>query len=110
MLLLVLAVAACGVPSSPKDQAEEVHSIAAEGAILAHDAAEGDTTATFTGVHAAALRKRLDTLRPKIVDPSLARIDRRAAEALRRLEADPFGADVEDDLDESAQAAEELAK
>ena len=98
------------MPSSPTAQAEEIHSIAAEGAILAHNAAEGDTTAAFTRTHAEALRKRLDALRPKLAEPELARVEQRTAAALRRLADDPFGVDVELDLHEAADAADELAK
>jgi hypothetical protein len=49
-----LLVSGCG--STATKQAEDVHSVAAEGALLAHDAAEGSTTSTFTRVHGRALR------------------------------------------------------
>ena len=107
--LLCLAVA-CGVPSSPAAQADEVHSVAAEGAILAHDAAEGDTRSAFARTHAAALRERLEKLRPEIRDDELARIEQRTTAALTSLEDDPFGADVEGELEAAAQDAEELAR
>ena len=109
-LAFVLVIAACGVPSSPTAQAEDVHSVAAEGALLAHDAAEGDTTAAFTRTHADALRKRLDALRPKIARAELARVEERVAAALQRLADDPAGADVERDLADAAEAAEELSR
>jgi hypothetical protein len=105
-----LAAAGCGVPSEPKKQAEEVESVAAEGALLAHDAAAGRTTATFTRVHAEALRERLKALRPKIVERELARIERNVDSALRQLADSPAEADVEAPLEEAANAAGALAK
>jgi hypothetical protein len=105
-----LAAAGCGVPSEPKKQAEEVESVAAEGALLARDAAKGRTTATFARVHAEALRERLKALRPKIVEPTLARIEREVDSALRQLAESPGEADVAAPLDEAAKAAGALAK
>jgi hypothetical protein len=105
-----LAAAGCGVPSEPKKQAEEVESVAAEGALLAHDAAEGRTTGTFARVHAQALRERLKALRPKIVERELARIERNVDSALRQLAENPDEADVEARLDEAAKAAGELTR
>jgi hypothetical protein len=106
---VALAAAGCGVPSEPKKQAEEVASVAAEGALLAHDAAEGRSTDPFTRAHARALRERLAPLRPKIVERRLARIAAEVDEALGELEAEPRTARVEARLDEAAKAAEGLA-
>jgi hypothetical protein len=81
-------LAGCGAPQEPAKQAEELHSIAAEGALLAHEAAEG-SYATFTSEHAAALRGLLAQLRPALEDPGL---ERRAAEvdaSLAQLARDP---------------------
>jgi hypothetical protein len=72
-IALVLA-AGCVLPSDPKKQAEEIASISAEGALLAHDAAEGDTTNAFTRVHAHALRKHLAKLEPKVEADEVARL------------------------------------
>lgn len=72
-LAAALALAGCGVPQEPGKQAEELHSVAAEAVLLAHDAAEGSTTETFTREHAKALRERLGELRPAIEDGELAR-------------------------------------
>jgi cell division protein ZapA (FtsZ GTPase activity inhibitor) len=110
VVLAALAAAGCGVPSEPKKQAEEVESVAAEGALLAHDASEGRTTATFTRVHVQTLRERLTVLRPKIVERELALIARDVDSALQKLEESPSDADVEAPLDEAAKAAGELAK
>ena len=60
-LLLAAAlvlISGCGVPQQLSKQAEEVHSVAAEGALLAHEASEGSLD-TFTREHAKALRKLL---------------------------------------------------
>jgi hypothetical protein len=87
-LAVTVLIAGCGVPQEPAKQAEELHSLAAEGALLAHEASEGSHDA-FTTEHAKALRKLLGHLRPAIEDGRLAR---RAAEvdaALARLARDP---------------------
>jgi hypothetical protein len=62
----LLIGSACGVPSEPSKQAEEIESVAAEGSLLAHDAAEGGTTGPFVRVHAEALRELLRTLQPEV--------------------------------------------
>ena len=54
----LLLISGCGVPQQLSKQAEEVHSVAAEGALLAHEASEGSLD-TFTREHAKALRKLL---------------------------------------------------
>jgi hypothetical protein len=87
-VLAVILLAGCGVPQEPAKQAEEVHSIAAEGALLAHEAGEG-TLDTFTSEHAKALRKLLGELRPVIEDERLARRADAVDSALGRLERDP---------------------
>jgi len=74
-LLAILAalVAGCGAPGSLEQQAEEIESVAAEGALLAQGAAEEDTTATFTRVHARNLRDRVRQLEPATCDLCLRR-------------------------------------
>jgi outer membrane murein-binding lipoprotein Lpp len=72
LVLAVLLLAGCGVPQEVSKQAEEVHSVAAEGALLAHEASEGSHDA-FTREHAKALRELLGELRPAIEDDRLAR-------------------------------------
>jgi uncharacterized protein YceK len=47
VLAAAVLLEGCGAATTHKD-AEEAASIAAEGALLAHDAAEGATTSTFT--------------------------------------------------------------
>jgi hypothetical protein len=112
-LLLSLVLAGCGVPSEPSKQAEEIGSLAAEGALLAHDAAEGSTTATFTRVHAEALGKALRPLRPKLRREDLQELAADVARGLDRLAADPGdqadAARIERELKDAAKQAEELA-
>jgi hypothetical protein len=103
----------CGVPSEPAKQAEEIASVAAEGALLAHDAAEGGTTGVFTRVHAQALLEQLETLRPKVREPRLRELQAGVSRRLEKLAATPSdrgsAADIERQLDERAQEAKELA-
>ena len=81
-------LAGCGVPQEPADQAEEVHSVAAEGALLAHEAGEGSLE-TFTSEHAQALQGLLRELRPAIEDERLLRRAAAVDAALARLAEDP---------------------
>ena len=112
-VIAVILIAGCGVPHELAKQAEEVHSVAAEGALVAHDAGEGSTTTTFTREHSEALRKLLEQLEPAIENPRLRRIAQEVDRSLARLADDPddrTGARrLEQDLDEAAKAADELA-
>jgi outer membrane murein-binding lipoprotein Lpp len=111
-VLLLLVLAGCGVPGSLAKQAEDVSSIAAEAAILAHDASEGDTTAVFTRVHARSLRQKLEALQAAIESPQLGMVAGEVAAQLKRLEADPgdqsTAADVERRLERAAETAGEI--
>ena len=111
--LLSLLLAGCGVPSEPSKQAEEMGSLAAEGALLAHDAAEGSTTATFTRVHSEALGKALRTLRPKLRREELQELAAQVSRGLDRLARDPgdeaAAARIERELEDAGKQAEELA-
>jgi outer membrane murein-binding lipoprotein Lpp len=108
----VCLLAGCGVPQELSKQAEEVHSVAAESALLAHEASEGSLD-TFTSEHAKALRKRLDELRPAIRNPDLVQLAAKVSELLRVLSERPgdrdFAALVEKAFASHANAAEELA-
>jgi hypothetical protein len=111
-VLLVLVLAGCGVPQELSKQAEEVHSVAAEGALLAHEASEGSLD-TFTSEHATALRKLLGQLRPAIEDAQLARTADAVDAALTSLVEHPGdrtnAGRLERRLDAAAKAADELA-
>jgi hypothetical protein len=112
--VLTVVVVGCGVPSEPAKQAEDIGSIAAEGALLAHDAAEGSTTSAFTRVHAEALKKNLRPLAGKVAMPALGRLVADVDDALTELAADPgnqaSAARVERRLEQAASEAEELAR
>ena len=112
---LVLGLATgCGSAGTVEKQADEVGSIAAEGALLAHDASEGGTTATFTRVHARELAKKADKLAPKIRNGSLERVARSVGSDLERLADDPGAesraAQLERRLDDASKRAEEIGK
>jgi hypothetical protein len=111
VVLIVLVLAGCGVPHELSKQAEEVHSVAAEGALLAHEASEGSLDA-FTSEHAKALRKLLEQLRPSIEDQRLARLAAGVSASLEELAADPGNkaraGELERGLDHAASAAEGL--
>src|SRR3954471_18123227 len=86
--LTVLAAAAvllagCG-SQSETTQADDLGSVAAEGALVAHDAADGSTTDTFTRVHGRALRD----LAKKVEDaPAASRVGRLATSIVADLDA-----------------------
>jgi hypothetical protein len=103
-----LLLAGCGQPTEPSKQAEDLGSIAAEGALLAHGAAHGSSTGPFTRVHSEALRKALAQLEPNLKEARLARIAADIGEALDGLPDQP--ARAERQLDTAAEKAEELAR
>jgi hypothetical protein len=113
MSVVVLLACGCGAPEELPKQAEEVGSVAAEGSLLAHGAAEGSTTRTFTAEHAKALRELLGQVRPAIDDRGLARIADRVATALARLADEPGdergAAQLSEELSSLARHAGELA-
>ena len=114
LALAVLILAGCGTPHELAKQAEEVHSVAAEGALLAHEAAEGDTRDAFAREHAAALRKLLGKLRPAIEEPRLAAVaddvDSTLAELARTRGDRETAAGAERKLERAAETADGLAK
>ena len=105
-----LILSGCG--STATKQAEDVGSVASEGALLAHDAAEGSTTDNFTRVHGRALRD----LAQKIADaPKTRQVGRVAGAVASELDvlADHPGdqeraAQVERRLERAAKAAGKL--
>jgi hypothetical protein len=88
LAVAVVLLAGCGAPQDPAKQADEVHSVAAEGALLAHEASENSVD-TFTSEHAQALRKLLGQVRPEIEDLELARRADAVDAALARLADHP---------------------
>jgi hypothetical protein len=112
-LTLVVLLAGCGAPHQLSKQAEEVHSVAAEGSLLAHEASEGSSTQTFTREHAKALQKRLGKVRPAIEDDRLAETADGVLAELAALADRPgdraTASRLERRLQEAATTAEELA-
>ena len=111
---MVVLLAGCGTPQELAKQADEVHSVAAEGALLAHEAAEGDTRDAFAREHAKALRKLLGKVRPAIVEPRLAKVADDVDGTLAALARTPGdrkrAAGAERKLERAAKAADELAR
>ena len=88
-LATVVALAGCGAPQEVSEQADEVHSRAAEGALLAQQVASGDTFEACASEHASALRLKLDELRPAIEDDRLAVVAAAVDRTLAALERHP---------------------
>jgi hypothetical protein len=106
-----LLLSGCLVPSEPAKQAEEISSIAAEGALLAHGVAEGGVTDTFTRVHVEALRKKLSELESKVEVDAVADVLHDAEATLALLQDDPAAPGLlERRLDQISERADELAK
>ena len=111
LVICSLLLSGCLVPSEPAKQAEEISSISAEGALLAHEVGERDVTGTFARVHAEALRTKLSQLEPKVQVDTLARLLRDADAEFAALEDESGGAgEVERGLERIAKQAHELAK
>ena len=113
-LIALLLAGGCATPQEPAKQAEGIHSVAAEGALLAHEAAEGDTREAFAREHAKALRKLLGELRAAIDDRRLAALADDVDGELAALERSPGDRDraaaAERRLDSAAKTADELSK
>ena len=126
---LVLALAGCGGgtvgPHAFKKEVEAVHSLAAEGALVAEQVAHGDVTQTFVRVHATYLRQRAAMLERTLsnarVASSLAgrrrravRVAARVERVLERLHRYPgdrrLGVRLRIKLELAAQQAERLAE
>jgi hypothetical protein len=112
-IALAAVLAGCGGSSSPAKQAEELESFAAEGALLAEDAAAGDTTSAFARVHARELQEQAEALERQASDRRLRLLAKDVARELRRLAEDPgdrrAAARAERTLRKAAQVAGELA-
>jgi hypothetical protein len=113
-VLLTLLVVGCGVPASVVKQSGDLTSIAAEGALLAGDVSDGDSTSPFARTHAEALGKNAETLRKAISHPELGRVADDIVSELERLAESPGDAAVasavERRLDEAAKRAEDIGK
>ncbi len=109
LLLAVVLLAACG--STAAKQAEDLQSLAAEGALMAHDAGEGDDWQPYTRAHAGELAKKASSLESKAKTEALSALARSIARELGQLErADPDEARaLERRLEDAAKRAEQLA-
>ena len=111
LVICSLLLSGCLVPAEPAKQAEEISSISAEGALLAHGVAEGGVTDTFTRVHTEALRKKLSELEPKVQVDAVSKVLRDADAALALLRDNPGApALLEQRLERISKRADELAK
>jgi hypothetical protein len=108
LLAALVLLAGCGQPTEPKKQAEDLGSVAAEGALLAHDAVDGASTGPFTRVHSEVLREDVQKLEPKLKQRPLVRLAEDISSALDELPDEPGAAARS--LDDAANRAEELAK
>jgi hypothetical protein len=108
LLAALVLLTGCGQSTDPKKQAEDLGSVAAEGALLAHDAAAGDSTGPFTRVHSEVLREDVHKLEPKLKRRALSRLAEDISAALDELPDEPESAARR--LDDAADRAEELAK
>ena len=88
-LLAVLLIGGCGVPQQLSKQAEEVHSVAAEGALLAHEASEGRRGHVHARARGGIAKSASDKLEPAIQNPRLVQHRREGRRALRQLAERP---------------------
>jgi hypothetical protein len=126
---VLLALSGCGggelTQSSLAKEIESIGSAAAEGGLLAHDAADGRSTHAFTAVHSQVLAEQAAKVEEKLssadAPPGLEgrrrRADRLAVEVqseLERLHDHPADEElaraVAGRLDRASKDAEELAK
>jgi hypothetical protein len=102
LLLAALVLAGCG--ETEKIQKDTLESVAAEGALVAHDASDGSTTNTFTRVHGRALRDLAKKVEDAPKSPQLGRRAARIAADLDEL------ADHPGDEQRAARIARELER
>jgi hypothetical protein len=121
LLALIFALSACGGGASFQKEAEGIQSLAAEGALLARDVADGKSTVPFTRVHARELAEKAASLEKKLEATSrlhvwarAARLTGEVATALEDLERAPGDSEaarrVQRKLEDIAKRAEELAR
>ena len=108
LVLALVFVVGCG--STASKQAEDLHSLAAEGALLAHDAREGDEWKPYRQAHSKELAKKTSSLEAAAKSRALSELATSIAGDLDRLsQADRRQAAVlERRLDDAATRAEQL--
>jgi uncharacterized protein YceK len=108
-----LLLAGCGSQSAKK-QAGDLGSVAAEGALVAHDASEGSTTNNFTRVHGRALRDLAKKVQDKPASPPVGRLATSIVGDLDQLADHPGdegrAAQIERRLTRAAKKASDLEK
>lgn len=111
LALAALVLAGCGSRSETK-QADDLGSVAAEGALVAHDASEGSTTDNFTRVHGRALRDLARKVQDAPASPPVGRLAGRIAGDLDELADHPGderrAARIQRDLERAAKQAGDL--
>ena len=109
-IIVVALLAGCG-SSTPAKQAEDLESLAAEGALLAHDVAEGETTGPFTRVHSRELAHAAKSLESSAKTPEIEQLAGEIYGELNELgDADRHkAAQIEDELHGLADDAGDLA-
>lgn len=128
LALLVLAGCGAGGTLSESELTKEIETIgsaAAEGALLAHDAADGRTTHAFTKVHSEFLSEATRKVGAELSEASVSsgleqrrtraeELARQTTHELDRLHDDPGDEQIArsafEGLENAARAAEELAK
>jgi len=102
-----LLLAGCG--QSAKLQTDTLGSVAAEGALVAHDASRGDTTDNFTRVHGRALRDLAKKVQDAPANAKLGRLAARIVGDLDELAAHPAdeqrAARIQRELERAAKQA-----
>src|SRR6266516_4726618 len=83
--LAALFLVGCGQPSEPAKEAAAIQSLAAEGALLASDAAEGRSTTPFVRVQSLALAGQASSLASVVEGRTLGVLSRRVQADLERL-------------------------
>jgi hypothetical protein len=83
LLLSLVVLAGCG--STASQQGEELQSLAAEGALLAHDVREGDAWRPYTRAHTAELAEQASSLRSAAKDRRVRLLARVVARQLELL-------------------------
>jgi hypothetical protein len=85
-VVLLAAFLLAGCASSAAKQAEDLQSLAAEGALMAHDAAEGDAWGPYTRAHAKELAEEASSLKANAKTERLSAFARSVARDLVSLE------------------------
>jgi hypothetical protein len=108
-LLALVVLAGCG--SNATKQADDLHSLAAEGVLLAHDVGEGDAWGPYVRVHSEELAAEAASIGSAAKTQRLAATARLVARELESLgvAGEPQAKDIEVRLSRLAKILERLA-